>query len=139
MGNDGDSFVDEKEDPDAADDFKVTYDDQDDEPDGEVPVDAPVDEGGGDEAGHKKRLVGEGVENSSGERLLVEMAGNPAVQSIKDRGKGVNRDGEPAEGFVGRFGVDRASIAHGNPGKHRDEGKTNEGDDGGKSHGEVSF
>lgn len=97
MWGNWDLTIDFVENNDAADDFEVPGDDEDDKPDGEVPVDAPVDEGGGDEAGHEEGFVGDGVEDGASEGLLVPVAGDPAIDAIENGGESVNGDGEPAE------------------------------------------
>jgi len=90
VGVDGNFSVDFEEDDDAAEDFEIAGHDEDDEPDGEVPILAPVDHGRGDEPGHEKGFIGDGVEDGPGEGLLVEVARDPAVDSIEHRGQGVN-------------------------------------------------
>ncbi len=39
-------------------------------------------------------------EDGSGERLLIEVPGDPAIEAIQKRGQGVDADREPPEGFL---------------------------------------
>lgn len=139
VGFDGDFFVNPVENQDSPNDFEIPGDDESNEPNGEMPIDPPVHESGGHEAGHEEGLVGEGIKDGSGERLLIEVSGNPAIESVENRSKSVNRNGEPAEGFVRQICIDRSTIAHSSPGKDRNEGESNQGDDSGESHVAIPF
>jgi len=67
MGLNGDAPIKKVEDPDSADDFEITGNHQDDEPDGQMPIDAPVDKGRHDEAGHEEQLIDQGIHDGSHE------------------------------------------------------------------------
>ncbi len=99
-GLDGDFSIEVIEDPDPDNDFEIPGDDEDDEPNGEVPINSPVDEGRGEETGHQKGFVGKRIQDGSGEGFLIEAPGDPAIEAIQEGGQGVNADCEPAEGFL---------------------------------------
>ena len=124
-------FVDKIENGDATEDFEITDDDEDDEPKWEVPVDAPIDKSGGGEPAHKKGFIGDWVENGSGEGLLVEVSGDPAIDPVEHRGQGVDGKGKPAQRFIGRGSFDTATVSHRNPDEDRDEEETSNGNVGG--------
>lgn len=97
VGFDGDLIVNEVKNADPPDDLEITENDKNDEPNREVPIDAPVDEGGDDETGHEKGFIGERVEDGSREGLLIEVSRDPPVDSIEHRGQSVNRNRQPAK------------------------------------------
>lgn len=84
------------ENQDSADDFEFPSDHENNEPNRQMPISSPVHKGGGDEAGHEERLVGEWVKNGSGDGLLVEVTGDPSVDPVEDRGQGEDCHCEPA-------------------------------------------
>lgn len=104
-GLDGDLTIEIVEDPDADNDFKVAGHDEDDEPNGQMPIDSPVHKGRGKKPGHQEGLVGERIEDGPGERFLVKVPGDPAIESIKNRCEGVDRDRQPADRFLGGSGI----------------------------------
>lgn len=94
---DRDVLVDQIKDTDSSDDFEIPNHHKNDEPDRKVPIDSPIHKGGRDKAGHEKGLVGERIEDGPGERLLIEMPRDPAIDPIEDRGQGVGGDRQPAK------------------------------------------
>ena len=134
VGLDGNLSVDTIEDDDSPKDFDVPKDDEDNEPEGQIPILSPFDKAEGDDSSQQKRFVGERVENRSCERLLIVASCYPAIDAIGSSGCDVGNDCKPAKFLAGVSFFEGFAVFDSKPSKYRHENEPKEGDCGGKSH-----
>jgi hypothetical protein len=116
----------------AADAGEVAEDDEGGKPEGEVLP--PAGEAEGDDGGKQHEFVCQGVEDGTEAALLIEMAGDVAVDRVADGGEGEDADGGPAQGFVGVVLRDALPVVDRNADEDGDQQDAEEGDLSGEGH-----
>ena len=106
----------------------IAEDDEACEPEGDLVLSGPWGDAEDDEGREHEKFVSERVEDAAEGGVLVEAAGDPAVEGVAEAGGEEDGHGGEAEWFIRLPCGDAGAVTGGEPCVERDESQPDEGD-----------